>query len=78
MAAQTRVIDVDHWLGDIVFLRPSRERRPGIVTGVQLMASGDPPGTIYRVTWDGGTEGWHYGCELTDKFQDWGQGGEEP
>ena len=60
-----RTISTLYWLGDLVYLRVNDEPKPGMITRVTFAASGS---YIFAVTWRGGTETWHFECELTAEY----------
>jgi len=51
--------------GDVVFLRVSGEKKPGMVTAVSFRPGGS---RTYGVTWSGGTESWHHEIELSSEY----------
>lgn len=65
MAAISRTVVSLYWIGDIVFLRVNDERKRGMVTRVNIVAH---DAVSYGVTWCGGSETWHYECELTAEY----------
>jgi hypothetical protein len=60
----SRTIETKYWLGDVVYLRVNDECKPGMVTGVNIR----PSGTLYAVTWRGGSENLHFELELTGEY----------
>ncbi len=59
-------IPIDFGMGEIVFLRCTTERKPGVVTGIKLRPLG---GVSYGVSWgDNRQETVHFACELTTEF----------
>lgn len=61
---KTIEVRVEFDFGDIVFLRVNEERKPGMVTRITLTKTG----ITYAVTWQGGSETWHFGYELTGEY----------
>lgn len=68
-------VTLQHWLGDIVFLRVSPERQPGMVTGIWI-GIGE---ARYEVTWGHDLSSVHYSMELASEYipEDWPHEGDE-
>lgn len=62
---KNRSVQAAYWLTDIVYLRVNDEHRPGMITGIQVRANDS---LLYGVTWRGGSESWHFECELSSEF----------